>query len=75
MLKTTESPNKPASNRNNGSKSASNNNNNSKTTSKKNNNNGEINRFDVGRNNVKYAKKSKKLSKSGKSKGEKTFKF
>ena len=66
MLKTTESPDKPASSRNNGSRLASNKNDNNRLASKKNNGNGQVDGFDVGRNNVEHAKKSGKLFKSGK---------
>ena len=65
MLKMTESPDKPAPSRNNGSKLVSIRNNNSKPVSRKNNNNGEVNRFGVGKNSMKHAKES------GKSKSEK----
>ena len=74
MLKPTGSPDKLASSRNNSSKSASSENNNSKLAFGKNDGNSEINRFDIGRNNVKHAKKSGKSSKSRKSKSKKTFK-
>ena len=36
---------------------------------------GEIDKFDVCENDIEHAKKSGKLSKSGKSKSDKTFKF
>ena len=75
MLKTTRSPDKPASNRNNGSRSASNRNNNSRPASRKNNGNSEVDRFGVSGNSMEHTKKSKKLFKSKKSKSEKTFKF
>ena len=64
MLKTTGLSNKPAPGRNNYNKSAFNRNNNSKPASRKNDGNGEVNRFDVSRNSMKYAKKLEKLSKS-----------
>ena len=41
---------------------------------RKNDGNGEIDGFNVCRNSVKYAKKSEKLFKLGKSKSEKTIK-
>ena len=74
MLKTTGSPNKPAPSRNNGSRSALNKNDNSKPASGKNNSNGEVDKFGVSRNNMKYAKKSRKVSKSRKSKSKKISK-
>ena len=80
MLEMTGSPDEPAFSRNNGNKSASHRNNNSRPVSGKNNGNGEVDEFDDGENDVKHAKKSgktsksRKLSKSGKLKGEKTFK-
>ena len=64
MLKTTRSPNEPASSRNNGSRSASGRNNNSKPVSRKNDSNSEVDRFGVSGNGMKYAKKSGKLFKS-----------
>ena len=66
ILKTTGSPAKPAPSRNNGSKSASNRNDNSKPASERNNGDGKVKGFGVGRNDVEHAKKSGKLSKSGK---------
>ena len=75
MLKTTGSPDKLTPNRNSGSKSASNRNNDNKLVSEKNNNDNEVIRFGIGRNGVEYAKKSRKLSKLGKSKSEKMSKF
>ena len=74
MLKTTKLFDKPALSKNNGSKSDFNKNDNNRLASKKNNDNGEGDRFDVGRNGIKYAKKSGKLSKSRKSKSEKMSK-
>ena len=74
MLKTTGLLNKPAPSRNNGSKSASSKNNNSKPAFRKNDSNNKVNRFGVGRNGVKHAKKSRKLFKSGKSKSKKMSK-
>ena len=74
MLKTTESPDRPAPSKNNSSKSASSRNNNSKPISEKNNNNNEVNEFDVDGNNVKHAKKLGKLSKSRKLKSKKISK-
>ena len=52
----------PASSKNNGNKSASSRNDNGKPAFKKNDSNNEVNRFGVGKKNIKYAKKSKKLS-------------
>ena len=86
MLKTTESPDKPAPSRNDGSKSASSMNNDSRPASERNNGDSEVDGFCVGRNDMEHTKKlgksksekmfkSQKLSKSGKSKGEKTSKF
>ena len=74
MLKTTGSPDKPALSKNNVSKSASSRNNNSKSAFRKNNSNNKVNGFSIGRNSIEHAKKSRKLSKSGKSKSEKMFK-
>ena len=73
MLKTIKSSNKLTPSKNNGSRSAFSKNNNNKLVSEKNDGNGEINKFDVGENNIEYAKKLGKLSKSRKSKSEKTF--
>ena len=73
MLKIAGSPNKPATNRNDGSKLAFNRNNNSKLASGRNNGDGKGDGFSVDRNGVEYTKKSGKLLKSGKSKSEKTF--
>ena len=67
-------PNKPASNRKNGSRSASSRNDNSRPAFGKNNGNSEVDRFSISRNAVEHAKKSRKLSKLGKSKGKKTSK-
>ena len=74
MLKSTRSPNEPALNKNNGSKSAFSRNDNSKPASRRNNGDGEVNRFSISRNSVEHAKKSRRLSKSGKSKSEKISK-
>ena len=80
ILKTTGSPDELAPSRNDDSKSASSRNDNSRPISEKNDGNGEVDRFDVGGNGVKHAKKSgimsksQKLSKSRKSKSEKTSK-
>ena len=70
----TESPNKPAFKKNNSSKSASSKNNDSRPASGKNDNDNIVNKFDVYKNGIKYAKKSKKLFRSGKSKIEKMSK-
>ena len=75
MLKTTILPNKPALSRNHSNRSASNRNNNNWSASKKNEGNNKVNRFNNGRNDIEHAKKLRKLSKSGKSKSEKTFIF
>ena len=74
MLKTTELPDKLAPYKNNGSRSNSNKNNNSKPASGKNIGNGEVDKFGVGKNDVKHAQKLEKSSQSGKSKSEKTSK-
>ena len=74
MLKTTESLNKLTLNKNDGSRSASSKNDNSRLASEKNNGNSKVDEFGVGKNGVEYAKKSGKLSKSGKSKSKKTSK-
>ena len=80
MLKIIGLPDKPASNRNNGSKFASSRIDNSKPAFRRNNGNGEVDGLDISRNGVEHAKKSEKTSKSrklsklGKSKSEKTFK-
>ena len=74
MLKTTRSPDKPASNKNNNSKLAFSKNNNSRPTFERNNSNNKVNKFGVNRNNVEHAKKLGKLFKSGKSKSKKMFK-
>ena len=66
MLKTTGSPDKPASSKTNGSKSVSSRNNNSKPASEKNDGNDEVDGFSVGRNGVEHAKKSGQLFKLGK---------
>ena len=64
MLKTTGLSDKPAPSRNNNSRLASNRNDNSKPVSKKNNSNDKVDRFGIGKNSIKHAKKSRKLSKS-----------
>ena len=74
MLKTTGSFDESAPSKNNGSRSVSNRNDNSRPATRKNHNNSEINGFGFGRSNMKYAKKSGKLSKSGKLKSKKTSK-
>ena len=74
MLKITKSPDKPASSRNDGSRWASSRNDNSRSAPGRNNGNGEVNGFGVGRNGMEHAKKSGKLFKSRKLKGEKTSK-
>ena len=74
MLKTTRLLDKSAPSKNNGSRSASSKNNNSKPASGRNNNDNEIDGFGVSGNGMKHAKKLGKLSTSGKSKSEKTFK-
>ena len=74
MLKTTGLLDKLAFGKNDGSKLAFSKNNNSKPASKKNDNNNKVNRFGISKNNVKYVKKSGKLSKSRKLKSKKTFK-
>ena len=66
ILKTTGSPDKPASSKNDGSKSASSRNNESKPASGRNDGNGEDDRFGVSRNGVEHAKKSEKMFKSQK---------
>ena len=76
----TGSLNEPAPSKNNANRSVSSRNDNSRPVSRRNNGNGEVDGFSIGRNSVEYAKKSgksstsEKLSKSGKLKGEKTFK-
>ena len=74
MLKTTRLLNKPVSSKNNSSKLAFNRNNNNRLAFKKNYGNDEVDRFGVGKNSIKYAKKLEKLFKLGKSKSKKTFK-
>ena len=74
MLKTIRLSNKPAFDRNNNNKSAFNRNNNRKPAFRKNNNDNEVNKYDIGRNSIKYTKKSRKLFKSEKSKSKKIFK-
>ena len=75
MLKTTRLSDKLAPSKINSSKSASNKNNNNRLVSEKNNKNNEVDGFNIGENDVEYAKKLRKLSKSGKLKSEKTSKF
>ena len=65
---------KPVFSRNNGNKSVSSRNNNSRSVFGKKTGNGEVDGFGISRNGVEYAKMSRKLSKSGKSKSDKTFK-
>ena len=74
MLKTTRSPNKLVSNRNNNNKSAFNKNNNNKPAFGKNNNNGKVDKFGINEKSIEYAE-SGKLSKSRKSKSKKMSKF
>ena len=74
ILKTTGSPNKPASSRNDGSRSASSKNNDSKSASRTNDGDDKVDGFGIDGNGVEHAKKSGKLSKSKKSKSEKTSK-
>ena len=59
MLKTTRSSNRSAPSRNNTSKLAFCRNNNSRLTFRKNNSNGKVDGFDIGRNSIKHAKKTK----------------
>ena len=73
-MKTTKSPDKPALSRNNSSKSASNRNINSRPVFKKNDGDSKVNKFGVGGNSIKHAKKSEKLSKLGISKSKKISK-
>ena len=78
MLKITRLSDKPALSRNNSNKSAFSRNNNSRPAfgraSGRNDGDGEVDRFGIGRNDIEDAKKSGILSKSGKSKSEKTSK-
>ena len=74
MLKTIGSPDKPIFSRNNGSRLVFSRNNNSKPASKKNNDDDEVNGFDVSRNSIEHAKKSRKLFQSRKLKNKKTSK-
>ena len=74
MLKITRSSDKPALSKNNGSKSVFSGNNNSKLAFAKNNSNSKIDEFGISKNNMEYAKKSKKLSKLNKSKNKKLSK-
>ena len=74
ILKTTRLPDKPALSKNDNSKSAFSKNDNSRPASKRNNGDSEIDGFGVSENNMKHAKKSRKLSKLRKSKNKKTFK-
>ena len=75
MLKIIGLPDKPTPNKNNGSRLIFNKNNNSRPTSRRNNSNGKVDRFGIDRNDMGYAKKLGKLSKSKKLKSEKIFKF
>ena len=61
MLKIIRLPNKPASNKNNNNKSVSSKNNNNKSIFRKNNSNSKVNGFDISWNNIKHAKKLRKL--------------
>ena len=74
MLKITKLSDKPAPNRNNGNKSAFSGNNNRRPVSMKIDGNSKVNRFNVSKNDVKYAKKLEQLSKSRKSKSKKMSK-
>ena len=64
MLKTTGSSKKPAFSRNKGNRSAFDKNNNSRPVSRRNNDNNEVDGVGIGRNGIKYSKKSGKTSKS-----------
>ena len=66
MVKTTRLCDEPAPNRNNGNRSVSDKNNNNRPVSGRNNGNGKIDGFAISENGVEHAKKSGKLSKSGK---------
>ena len=68
MLKITGLLDKLAFNKNNGSKFISSKNNNNRLVFKKNISNNKIDGFDINKNDVKYAKKSRKMFKSRKSK-------
>ena len=74
MLKIIRLSNKLVFSKNNSNKSVLSRNNNSRLAYKKNNNNSKFNKFDIDRNDVKYAKKSEKLSKLKKSKNKKISK-
>ena len=80
ILKTTGLLDKLAFSKNNGSRSASSRNNNSRLAFRRNDNDIEVDRFGIGRNGMEHTKKSGKMSKSrklsklGKSKGEKMSK-
>ena len=73
MKKTIRSPDKPASNKNNGNKPALNKNNNSKPVFKQHHSNNKVDGF--GSNKVKYTKKSEKLKKLSKPKKSKSKKL
>ena len=70
----TRLPDKSAPSKNNSSRSAFSGNNNNKLAFRRNDGDGKVDRFGVGRNGVEFAKKSRKLSKLGKSKSEKPSK-
>ena len=61
MLKTTGSPDKLASSKNNNNKLAFSKNNNSKLAFEKNNGNSKVDRYSVGRNGMEHTKKLGKL--------------
>ena len=70
----TGSPDKLAPSKKNGNKSVSSRNNDNKLVFERNNGNSELDKFSVGKNDIEYAKKSGKLSKSRKLKSKKTSK-
>ena len=70
----TELFNKLAFNKNNGNLSVFSKNDNNKPAFERNDSNNKVNRFGVNKNGVEHAKKSGKLSKSGKAKSKKIFK-
>ena len=74
-MKTIELLDKPTPKKNDDSRLAFCRKDDSRLASGKNNDDNEINKFDIGINSVEHAKKSRKLSKSGKSKSEKMSKF
>ena len=74
MLKITGLPNEPAPSKNNNSRSISSRNNNNRPAFGRNNGDKKVYGYGVSENDVEYAKKSGKLSKSGKSKNKKTSK-